>query len=265
MKACLFFLALLLPFGLKAQSTASPNVEVFTLYWPEQDTSKKIWLYLPKSYDKKRKDRYPVIYMPDGQNLFDKATSAFGEWEIDETLDSLKADVIVVGIEHGGDDRINELTPYKSEEHGGGRADVYLDYVMHIVKPYIDKRYRTKKDPANTMIFGSSLGGLVSYYALLNYPGSFGKAGVFSPTFWFTEDIYELTDYADAVEGKIYFMAGGNESETMVPNLDRIYNMVENKVADKTNVYKKIVPDGQHNEALWSKEFAEAVLWLLKE
>jgi predicted alpha/beta superfamily hydrolase len=265
MKPCLLFLALLLfPFTLKAQGTASPNVETFMLYWPEQDTSRKIWLYLPKNYDKKRKDRYPVIYMPDGQNLFDKATSAFGEWEIDETLDSLEVDVIVVGIEHGGDERINELTPYASEKHGGGRADVYLDYVMYTLKPYVDARYRTKKDPANTMIFGSSLGGLVSYYALLNYPHTFGKAGVFSPAFWFTEDIYELSDYVDAIEGKVYFMAGSNESETMVPNLDRMYSIVENKVPDKNNIRKKIVPDGRHNEALWSKEFAEAVVWLLK-
>jgi predicted alpha/beta superfamily hydrolase len=244
------------------ESTSSKNVTIFTLHAPELDAVKKIWVYLPPNYNDSRK-KFPVIYMPDGQNLFDKSTSYAGEWRIDETLDSLKAQVIVIGIEHGGNERINELTPYKNEKYGGGRADVYLDFIMHTLKPEIDRRYRTKSDRENTIMFGSSLGGLLSYYALLNYPDIFGKAGIFSPSFWFTKDIYDLTEYDDSIDAKIYFMAGDSEDTETVPDLDRMEALVQKKIKKKENLHKKIVPDGKHNEALWAKEFADAYLWLM--
>jgi predicted alpha/beta superfamily hydrolase len=95
-----------------AQSTASKNVSTFTLEAPQLHCSKKIWLYLPENYSKSDK-KYPVIYMHDGQNLMDVMTSYAGEWSVDETLDSLKAQVIVIGIEHGGEKRMEELTPYE--------------------------------------------------------------------------------------------------------------------------------------------------------
>lgn len=265
MKTLLTVLVMFITGGSTAQSTASRNVSTFNLYWPERDVSKKIWIYLPHNYHKKKKKTFPVIYMPDGQNLFDKKTSAFGEWRIDETLDSLKAEVIVIGIEHGGDQRIKELTPYKNEEHGGGDADIYLDFVMNYVKRHVDKQYRTKKDRNNTMIFGSSLGGLTAYYAFINYPDTFGKAGVFSPAFWFTDDIFELTNYSEGISGRLYFMAGDNEHKDMVPDLNRIETLVRKKTTENGFIQMKIIPGGQHNETLWSKQFAEAYLWLTDE
>lgn len=264
MKTLLLLFALLLFAGVTAQSTASKNVSTFSLYWPERDISKKIWVYLPHNYHKKKKT-FPVIYMPDGQNLFDKETSAYGEWRIDETLDSLKAEVIVIGIEHGGDNRINELTPYKNEQYGGGDADIYLDFMIHYVKRHVDKQYRTKKDRDNTAIMGSSLGGLTAYYAFINYPDTFGKAGVFSPSFWFTENIFELTNYSEGISGRLYFMAGDNEDEKMVPDLDKIESLVRKKTTENGFIQKRIVAGGKHNEALWSKEFAKACLWLMDE
>ena len=266
MKPYLFlFFALLGVAGAKAQQkTVSPNVSTYSLLAHELNTSKKIWVYLPYNYNKTSKS-YPVVYMHDGQNLFDKSTSFAGEWRVDETLDSLKAEVIVVGIEHGGVERTKELTPYRNEQYGGGGADVYLDFIMNTLKPDIDKRYRTKKDRENTALFGSSLGGLVSYYALINYPDTFGKAGVFSPSFWFTKDIFELTEYVDHIDAKIYFMAGDKESKDMVPDLNRMYQLVRKKDRKPNRVKKKIVPGGSHNEALWSREFAEAITWLMIE
>jgi enterochelin esterase-like enzyme len=140
-----FWLAvlLLLPVGVQSQSTASTQVTVFTLEAPQLQGQKKIWLYLPKDYATTSK-KYPVLYMHDGQNLFDAKTSYVGEWNVDETLDSLNAQVIVVGIEHGNDKRIDELTPYKNEKYGGGKADVYLNFIVNTLKPYIDQKYRTK-------------------------------------------------------------------------------------------------------------------------
>ena len=245
------------------QSTASASVSTFTIQSPQLDVSKKIWVYLPYNYATSAK-KYPVIYMHDGQNLFDKSTSYSGEWRVDETLDSLKAEVIVIGIEHSGERRMAELTPYVNAEHGGGDADIYLDFIISTLKPHVDSLYRTKPERKHTSIFGSSLGGLVSYYAIVKYPEVFGNAGVFSPSFWFTKDIYELTENAKSIDSKIYFMAGNSESNDMVPDLNRMENFILTKVKKPKEVYKKIVPGGKHNEALWAKEFAQAYLWLMQ-
>jgi hypothetical protein len=86
-------------------------------------------VYLPKDYDSNAKKKYPVIYMHDGQNLFDAKTSYVGEWNVDETLDSISAQVIVIGIEHGNEKRMEELTPFKHEKYGGGNADNYLEFL----------------------------------------------------------------------------------------------------------------------------------------
>jgi len=266
MKPYLFFIITLFSLsGLKAQqSTASGSVQTFTLYAPQYDLNKKIWIYLPQEYNKKNK-KYPVIYMADGQNIFDKATSFSGEWRVDETLDSLQAKVIIVAVEHGGDQRINELTPYKNEKYGGGGADVYLDFIMHTLKPHIDAYYRTKTNKEYTGIFGSSLGGLTAYYAAINYPDTFGMAGVFSPAFWINPEIFELNDFADTLDAKIYFMAGDTESKEMVPDMERMAVLAAKNANSVKLITKKVVAGGQHNEALWAKEFAQAFLWLTKE
>jgi predicted alpha/beta superfamily hydrolase len=265
MKPILFLLLTMsFCFGQGTEKTASPNVSTFLLEAPQLDVMKKIWVYTPHNYNTTNK-KYPVIYMPDGQNLFDKSTAYSGEWRIDETLDSLKAEVIIIGIEHGGDKRISELTPYKNEKYGGGEADTYLDFIINTLKPHIDKTMRTKKNRDNTMIFGSSLGGLTAFYALINYPDTFGKAGVFSPSFWYTNDIYELAGYVENLNAKMYFMAGDSESEDMVPDLDRMEKIILQKVKGPMQIHKKIVPGGKHNEALWGKEFAQAYLWLIKK
>jgi predicted alpha/beta superfamily hydrolase len=258
------FMILLFSFGSQcfSQSTASKNVTAFSIYAPQLGKDKKIWVYLPDGYAQSRK-KYPVIYMHDAQNLFDKATSFSGEWLVDETLDSLKAQVIVIGIEHGNDKRIDELTPYKNAKYGGGYADAYLDFITKTLKPEIDKRYRTKTGKKHTGIMGSSLGGPVSFYAALRYPDVFGMAGVFSPSFWFTDDIYKLAEKTPKIKAKLYFMAGDNEDKDMVPDMQRMITLIALKISKK-NIKSKVVPGGKHNEALWSREFAEAVVWLLE-
>ncbi|AOC93633.1 Endo-1,4-beta-xylanase/feruloyl esterase precursor [Flavobacterium anhuiense] len=259
------FLIILLLFTLisKAQSTASKNVSTFTIEAPQLNTSKKIWIYLPKNYSKNIQKKYSVIYMHDAQNLFDAKTSYSGEWNVDEKLDSLKAKVIVVGIEHGNEKRIDELTPFKNEKYGGGNADNYLEFIVKTLKPHIDKNYRTKTKAKSTILFGSSLGGLVSYYGALKYPEVFGKAGIFSPSFWFSPDIYTFTEKQPKIKTKIYFLCGDKESDDMVNDLTKMKRLLDTKRCyclhlDKT----KIVKGGEHNEKLWRDHFAEAILWL---
>lgn len=244
------------------ESSASKNVSTFTIEAPQLKTTKKIWIYLPEDYSATAK-KYSVIYMHDAQNLFDSKTAYSGEWIVDEKLDSLKAPVIVVGIEHGNDKRIDELTPFKNEKYGGGNADNYLDFIVKTLKPYIDKNYRTKPKVKNTIIMGSSLGGLVSYYAILKYPETFGKAGVFSPSFWFSNDIYTLTEKAPKIKTKIYFLCGDKESDDMVKDMTKMERLLDTKRCYCLHLTKsKIVKGGEHNEKLWRDGFVKAVLWL---
>jgi hypothetical protein len=149
---------------------------------PQLNRRRRVWLYLPPDYATSGTRRYPVLYMHDGQNVFDAATSFVGEWGVDETLDSLHAagelSLIVVAVDHGGDERFDEYNPWTHPEHGGGRGDEYVDFLVETLKPYIDAHYRTRPDRLNTGVAGSSMGGLISFYAMMKYPDVFGRAGV---------------------------------------------------------------------------------------
>ncbi len=253
-------LFLILPLFVFAQKG---TVLQFELEAPQLSTTKKIWLYLPIGCENSNK-KYPVIYMHDAQNLFDAKTSFAGEWQVDETLDSLKTKAILVGIEHGNEKRIDELTPFPHEKYGGGKADAYLEFIVKTLKPHVDKNYRTKSNANNTVIFGSSLGGLVSYYAVLKYPEVFGKAGVFSPSFWFSDEIYSLTQKSEKIKAKIFFLYGDKESETLVAEVQRMKKLLDENRCYCLKLDKLVeVKGGEHNEKLWREGFAEAVLWLL--
>ncbi|HKO75981.1 MAG TPA: alpha/beta hydrolase-fold protein, partial [Flavobacterium sp.] len=235
------------------ESTASKQVSTFTIEAPQLKTSRKIWLYLPKNYETSTK-KYPVIYMHDAQNLFDAKTSFAGEWNVDEKLDSLNAQVIVVGIENGGDKRLEELTPYKNEKYGGGNADKYLEFIVNTLKPEIDKKYRTKTNAKNTTIMGSSLGGLVSFYAVIKYPDIFGKAGVFSPAFWINrKDINDYMSNSKKLKAKIYFLCGDSEGDddSMVTDLNHMEKLLNTNRCYCLHLNKKVIVNGgHHNEKL---------------
>jgi predicted alpha/beta superfamily hydrolase len=252
-------------------STAAENVNILcdTFYIPQLDRKRRIWLYLPKEYATAT-NAYPVIYMHDGQNLFDAATSFSGEWKVDESLNTLAeqnhTQVIVVGIDNGGNERINELTPYTNKQYGGGSGDLYIQFIVETLKPYIDAHYRTLTDRENTAIWGSSLGGLISLYAVLKYDSVFGKAGIFSPSLWYSDSIYTLAAEVNKnLESKIYFLAGGKEGDGTVPQ--ECMNMIDDLKANKFNdneLVLKTVASGEHNEAFWSAQFSDAFLWLFE-
>lgn len=264
MKTILCFLTCLFLYTVSGQNTASKQVSTFTIEAPQLKGTKKIWVYLPKEYNSSNK-RYPVIYMHDAQNLFDAKASYVGEWNVDETLDSINAKVIVIGIEHGGDKRIDELTPFKNEKYGGGKADTYLDFIVNTLKPKVDATYRTKTNAKNTAIFGSSLGGLVSFYAAIKYPKVFGKVGCFSPSFWFgRKDLNELLAKTPDFDTKIYFLCGDNEGDAdVIPDMQKVEHWVNTKRCQCKKLNKEvIVKGGQHNEKMWREQFKNAYLWL---
>lgn len=264
---CGIFLLTISSFCIKihSQSTASQHIEKLTIEAPPLKTTKQIWVYLPSNYQNSE-NAYQVIYMHDAQNLFDRETSFAGEWKIDEILDSISDQkTIIVGIEHGNEKRLDELTPFADEKYGGGKGDLYLDFIMNTLKPHIDKNYRTISTPEHTSIIGSSLGGLLSFYAVLKYPEVFGSAGIFSPSFWFTDDIYGFAKASEISKTqKFYFVIGTEESDTAVAEQQKMVDLLLDKGVNKSQIRNKIVTGGKHNEAFWSKEFLEAYLWLLE-
>jgi len=248
------------------QSTASRNVHIIdnSFYIPQLDRRRRVWIYLPDSYNSSKK-KYPVLYMHDGQNVFDDATSAYGEWGVDEALDSLgkkHREIIVVAIDNGADKRINEYSPYDMEKYGKGEGAAYVDFLVQTLKPYIDKHYRTQKDEKNTFVAGSSMGGLISFYAILKYPKVFGGAGVFSPAFWITPQLKNIDpEQAKKVKGKIYFYAGQAEGEQMVPGMLHVFEQMRRY--SKAKIQTVIRAEGKHNEPTWRNEFPLFYKWIL--
>ena len=246
-----------------AQSSASPQVEIFEIEAPQLNAIRTIRIYLPAGYNTGSKS-YPVLYMHDAQNLFDSTTAFSGEWKVDEFMNAQKGQkVIVVGIDHGNEKRINELTPFSNEKYGGGGGDAYVDFVVNTLKPHIDSTFRTLPDAETTAIMGSSLGGLISFYAAIKHPEVFGTAVVFSPSFWFSEKIYDFAESSE-ISGntRFYFSAGTAESESMVAQLLKMKQLLLEKGASEGKLKVRIVEGGEHNEAFWSSEFPAAFSWL---
>lgn len=238
------------------KSTASKNIITI-------DLNRKVWIYLPEGYHT-GKTKYPVLYLHDGQNIFDDSTSFVGEWGIDEFMDTSQLkQSIIVAVSHAGERRINEYNPFDHAKYGKGEADAYLDYLVNTVRPYINKHYRTKKCRKNTWMAGSSMGGLVSMYGVLKYPKVFGRIGVFSPSFWVAPGIYDLMKTkGEKVKSGIYFYAGKHEDEKMVPDMLKAFEQMSD--VSKARMKTVIRDDGKHNEATWRKEFPLFYEWVIR-
>ncbi len=249
-------------------STAAENVIIMDndFYMPQLDRTRRIWLYLPPDYDESNA-YYPVLFMHDGQNLFDDMTSFAGEWEVDETLNYLAQQgyqvPIVVGIDNGGAYRIDELTPwYNQAYNAGGQGDEYIDFIVETLKPYIDENYRTLTDAENTGLMGSSLGGLISWYGALKYQEVFSKSGIFSPAYWINYDsIWNyLQNNSQHEEIRFYQNIGENEGAQSITFMQMMEDSLQQ--AGFEQVTSKILENGEHNEQTWRDDFASAYLWL---
>lgn len=244
----------------------SKNVRIIDSIFSWNGTIRKtrLWVYLPKNYTTSYK-RYPVIYMQDGQNIFDQHAASFMEWGVDEMLDSLiaigKPAAIIVGI-NNTPDRLTEYQPFENKNFEPGGGDAYVDFVADVLKPFIDRRFRTWPQKNNTLIAGSSMGGLIAYYAWLKRRDVFGKAGIFSPSFWAAPGIKNFTDsIAPQISGKIFFYAGEQESAEMVADVNEIMNILGLK--SSATIYNITDTEGRHNETAWAHSFAAFYLWAL--
>lgn len=249
--------------------TLLPKIEIIEQDFeiPASVQTRRIAALLPHNYYETNR-HYPVLYLQDGQNLFDDY-APYGNWAVDKRLAQLqqvgRGDVIIIAIDHAMDKRIVEFTPSTTTtQFGKGQGRSYVKFLAERLKPYIDQRFRTLTDCHNTGIGGSSMGGLISIYAGMMYPEVYGRLMVFSPSLWLTPNIpFQLLNLKQPFSGRVYLYGGKKESRTMIPNLQRLKKALENQAsARKPEFFLSIDPDGEHNEARWGEEFSAALSWL---
>jgi predicted alpha/beta superfamily hydrolase len=233
-----------------------------SFFMPNLGRYRRVSILLPYDYHQKSDKRYPVLYLNDGQNLMDPR-SPYGNWAVDQKMALLaergKGDLILVTIDHAGADRLHEYIP--TDEQG----KKYMLFLIEVLKPYIDKVFKTKPESAFTGIGGASLGGLISLYAGLKYPSIFGRLLVFSPSLWVLGGAkVDFSPFEDAYPTHIYMYAGGQEGASMVPNARRVKKQLESHNAQhkRFEINLSIDPKGQHTEARWGREFIKAIEWL---
>jgi predicted alpha/beta superfamily hydrolase len=243
--------------------------------------SRPLLVYLPPSYSIQPERRYPVLYMQDGQNLFDHGTSYTSEWRVDETMQRLSregVEAIVAGIPHAGGQRLAEYGPFDDLYHGAGRGDQYLAFLADTVKPLIDRDFRTLSDREHTGILGSSMGGLLSLYAFFRCPHLFSCAGMMSPSLWFANHaIFPFVENAPFNPGRLYMDVGtrelgGSHTEGAARSRSRRYYASVRRM--KRLLVRKgyrpqhdllVVEDkwAAHNEDAWANRLPVALRFLL--
>ena len=252
----------------EAAHPAAPSLLVLEqLYSPELGTHRDILVALPASAAPGGL-RYPVVYMHDGQNLFDPATSYAGHWELAATLayhalEGLEA--IVVGIPNMGRRRRYEYSPFRDPLHGGGGGDRYLRFLCETLKPRIDAAFPTLTDAASTAVAGSSLGGLISLYALFRRPGTFGVAGVLSPALWFAGGaIFDYVRQAPCPGGRIYLDIGTAEGDDELREVRRLRDLLVERGFRPGHDLVYVEDQGaDHHERAWARRLRDTLPYLV--
>jgi predicted alpha/beta superfamily hydrolase len=231
-------------------------------YSSELNRTRTLRVLLPRNYKKHHDRRFPVIYLHDGQNLFDAHTAAFRHWRLREamTRQPLYRQAILVGIDNATTERVNEYAPFQRTlryARSSGEGDAYLNFIINTVKPFIDNEYRTWAHREATGIVGSSMGGLISFYAGLRYAGVFGKVGALSPSFWFNPQVMTLAqEFRSITKSKFYIAASRTESRAMASQMERVYwSMIRGGFSD-SDIRVVLRDRGRHSETFWAKEFS---------
>ncbi len=211
--------------------------------------------------------RYPVVYLQDGQNLFDPATSYVEPWGLLEVLDRLSeagTEALVVGIPNLGRLRRYEYSPFRDTLHGGGGGDRYLAFLVETVKPLIDRDFPTAPGPAATVLGGASLGGLISLYGAYRHPELFGAALVQSPALWFAgAAIFPwVTDRPRPA--RMHLDIGTGEGEEALADARRLRDLLLEQGAKLGRDFSYVEEEnGDHHEVTWARRFETALPFLL--
>ena len=220
-------------------------------------------VYVPGIYDKRPDLRFPVLYLEDGQNLFDPATSFIPGmyWRVGDTADALIArgaiqPLIIVGIYNTGKQRMNEYTPTRDRKLGGGKADKYGRLLVEELKPFIESKYRVAAGSSNTGLGGSSLGGLLTIYLGLKYPQIFGKLAVLSPSVWWNRRaILDFVATAPlAARPRIWLDVGTKEDVHTVANVTALRDaLIKRGWQPPADLHFDVIDGAQHNEVAWAQ------------
>jgi predicted alpha/beta superfamily hydrolase len=231
----------------------------------------RVWL--PPGYDS-GKERYPVVYFHDGQNVFDPG-GPFGSWSADQVAEGeMRAGrvrpAILVGIDNTPD-RVREYLPPQDVVPKGrpaegekGRADLYARYLLEVVKPHLDQNFRTSADRENTLALGASMGGVVSHYLMEKHGDVFGAAGIFSPAYWASPKYFAESLKKPKPAGRIYLDMGTREGRSYWPDVLRIYqHWVSGGAVIFRDVWFQPGIGAEHNEKAWKERLPAALRFLL--
>lgn len=250
------------------------NIETLAQFESKHLPSKRnIRVYLPPQYATETNRKFPVLYMHDGQNVFDGATSFIPnqEWRADEAAEMLiKSNfvepLIIVAIDNGGMARADEYlhTAIKmGQQTAGGKADLYGKFLVEEVMKVINIRYRTKTDAANTGLCGSSLGGLVTCVLGAAYPKVFGKLAICSPSVWVDNESLLKVVKPRSSEQRIWIDCGSQESDSMVAGATRLFDTYKsNGWKDGKNLRLVIEPNADHSERAWARRMPSILMYL---
>jgi predicted alpha/beta superfamily hydrolase len=238
------------------------------LWSPELRNRRSVDVYLPPSYSMSRQ-RYPVVYMQDGQNLSDPAQAFAGTWELPRTGARLAAeglDAIVVGIHNIGTGRAAEYSPFRDSRHGGGYGPRYVQFIARTLKPRIDRRFRSEPGRASTIIGGSSMGGLIALYAFIRHARLFGGALVMSPALWFGDrGVFPFIERSlTAPHGRLYLDVGTAEGVEALRDARRLQRLLAAKGYGPSRLRYVEAEGAPHAESAWGARLPDALRFLLR-
>lgn len=264
------------------------KVEIFKKHLGYVDEARTVRVYLPGNYDA-GSERYPVVYMHDGQNVFTAETATFGmTWDVGTTLEAMEVSgetegIIVVAVDSNASRRFDDYSPWETTitdgnlipAQAGGDGKKYAHFLAHVLKPWIDENYRTLPDRAHTGLCGSSMGGLISAYMAEAEKETFSCAGVFSLASWFAGEHFDaLMAQAKTDPATKYFVQVGTAEEIGAPEsyntpqlfldtaLGYVWALLRRGV-HPDSIRLKIHRNGAHNELVWAQYMREFFLFFL--
>jgi predicted alpha/beta superfamily hydrolase len=222
--------------------------------------TRNIYVALPPGYRTSDR-RYPVVYLQDGQNLFDPKLSFAGDWKLRQTLKSLgrRKPAILVGIPNLGPDRLREYSPFDDPVRGVGEGVGYLSWLTETVKPLVDDHFRTLPERQHTAVAGSSMGGLLAMYALVGGAATFGAAWVMSPAFWFADGrVFDWLRRQPSPVGRLWLDVGHQEGASELADVRRMHEfLVDRGWVDGVSLHYHEDPKGGHDEVSWGRRVRE--------
>lgn len=255
------------------------------IFSPQLGNTRDLLVWLPPGYRESQaaERRYPVIYMQDGQNLFDDETSYAGSWGVAETMTALAAEgleAIVVAVPNMGVERLHEYSPFASPGVSRGRGRLYVDFLADSVKPLVDALFRTRPQRESTTVLGSSLGATISLFAFFERPQTFAAAGAMSPALQMADwAMLRYIEERPLVPGRIYLDIGSNEGARARPGLLFLRFLTRPYSARVRAAYRSLLSKGYragrdlllveekggfHNERAWGRRLPGALRFLLR-